>query len=70
MTRLDALVGAGVGVAAVLVVYIAFVAHEFVNAGHSGAAVGVGVFTTVLGRPLFVVAAMTAFVLAFLRVVR
>lgn len=70
MSRLDAILGSIVGLSAVIVVYIAFVAHEFVEGGHVGKAVGVGALLSVFGRPLFLAAAIIAFLLAFYRVVR
>jgi hypothetical protein len=70
MSRLEGIVGAFVGLAQILVVYVAFVAHEFLRAGRSGKAVGIGAFFTVPGQPLFLVMAAAAFVFAFYLVVR
>ena len=54
--------------AAAAVVYLAFVAWEFVKAGLAGVALGVGVFPYVATRPTFLIAAGGAFVLVLYKV--
>ena len=70
MPRIAIGIGVVIGFAAATVVYVAFVAIEFVKAGRSNFAVGVGVFPDVATRPGFLVAAAAAFALAFYAVVR
>ena len=70
MSRIVNGIGVVVGLAAVLVVYVAFVACEFVKAGRSNAALGVGVFPYVITRSAFLVCAAAAFALAFYAVIR
>jgi len=53
-----------VGLAAAFVVYLVFVAREFVKAGRSGLAMGIGVFPYVATRPAFWILAAIAFALA------
>ena len=53
------------GLAAVFVVYLVFVAREFVKAGRSGLAMGIGVFPHVATRPAFWALAAIAFALVF-----
>jgi hypothetical protein len=70
MSRLSTLIAGIIGIAAVLVVYAAFIAHEFVEAGRAGAAVGVNVLYTTLVQPSFLVVAVTAFGLIVYLVLR
>ena len=56
------------GFAAVFVVYVTFVAHEFVKSGRLGRAMGLGVFPYVAMRPEFLIVAGLAFAMAFYKV--
>jgi len=69
MPRIAVAVGVLLGLAAVIVVFLVFLAHEFVKAGRSNVAVGiVGVLLYVATRPTFLVTAAAAFGLAFYKV--
>ena len=68
MPKIAVAAGSLLGLAAVIVVFLVFLAHEFVKAGESNVAVGIGVLLYVATRPTFLVTAAMAFGLAFYKV--
>jgi hypothetical protein len=70
MSPVTIVISSLIGSAAVLLVYVAFVAHEFLKAGQKGFAVGIGVLAFVAVSPSFWITAVIAFVLAFYAVAR
>jgi len=68
MPRIGVAVGVATGLAAVVVVYLAFLAHEFVKAGRANVALGMGALPYVATRPAFLIAAAVAFALALYKV--
>jgi len=69
MPKMGVAAGVLLGLAAVIVVFLVFLAHEFVKAGQSNVAVGIpGVLLYVATRPTFLVTAAVAFGLAFHKV--
>jgi hypothetical protein len=63
MPKIALAVSIVIGLAAIVVVYLAFLAHEFVKAGRLNVALGEGVFFYVAARPAFLIAAAVAFAL-------
>jgi hypothetical protein len=70
MPKIAFALGIATGLAAVVIVYLTFLAHEFVKAGRTNVALGTGVIPYVATRPTFLVAAAIAFVLILYEVVR
>ena len=70
MSYVPILISSVIGFAAVLLVYVAFVAHEFLKASRDGHAVGIGVLAFVVVSPFFWITAVIAFALAFFAVAR
>jgi hypothetical protein len=70
MSSVTILISSVISFAAVLLVYVAFVAHAFLKASRDGYAVGIGVLAFVVVSPFFWITAVIAFVLAFYAVAR
>jgi hypothetical protein len=59
MNKFGVSLGTALGIVAI-VVYLAFLAHQFLTAGQAGRALGIGVFLSILKRPAFWVIAALA----------
>ena len=68
MQRIATAVGIAIGLVAAIVVYLAFLAHEFVRAGRANVALGIGTLAHVVTRPGFLIAAALAFLLCLYEV--
>ena len=60
MDKVGIALGTALGIVAIVVVYLAFLAHQFLTAGQAGRALGIGVFLSILQRPSFWVIAALA----------
>ncbi|MFZ3213600.1 MAG: hypothetical protein WA188_19005 [Terriglobales bacterium] len=68
MSKIAVAVGVATGFAAVMVVYLAFLAHELVRGGRGNVALGIGTLPYAATRPGFLIAAAVAFTLALYEV--
>jgi len=68
MPRIATAVGVAIGLVAVIVIYLAFLAHEFVRAGRGNVALGIGTLAYVASRPAFLITAIVAFALCLYKV--
>jgi len=70
MPRIATAVAIAIGLAAVIVVYLTFLAHEFVRAGRANVALGIGTLAYVATRPGFLITAAVAFLLCLYKVLQ